>query len=165
MKKKTPDDTDLQQRLRRLGLYGLLAHWSEVAGAAWLEQLAVIEEKERRQRSLERRLRSARIGAFKTMADFDWSWPKAADREVIEELFHLGFVDEGSNAVLLGPNGVGKTMILRNLAHQAVMRGFSVCFTTASDMLSDLAAQESSQALARRLRRYTKPRLLCVDSC
>ena len=36
------------------------------------------------------------------------------------------------------------------------------CFATASDMLADLAAQESSAALGRRLRRYTIPQLLCV---
>jgi DNA replication protein DnaC len=54
-------------------------------------------------------------------------------------------------------------MILKNAAHQAVVRGHTVRFATASDMLSDLAAQESSPALARRLRRYTTPQLLCVD--
>jgi hypothetical protein len=48
-------------------------------------------------------------------------------------------------------------MILKNIAHQAVVRGHSVRFATASDMLADLAAQESSAALARRLRRYTVP--------
>jgi DNA replication protein DnaC len=30
-------------------------------------------------------------------------------------------------------------------------------------MLNDLAAQESAKALARRVRRYTKPKLLCID--
>ncbi len=54
-------------------------------------------------------------------------------------------------------------MMMRNVAQQAILRGHTACFTTASDMLSDLAAQDSSQALGRRLRRYTKPRLLCVD--
>jgi DNA replication protein DnaC len=97
------------------------------------------------------------------MADFDWSWPKSIDRDAVDELFTFGFVAEGSNVVLLGPNGVGKTMMMRNVAQQAILRGHTVCFTTASDMLSDLAAQDSSQALGRRLRRYTKPRLLCVD--
>jgi hypothetical protein len=48
-------------------------------------------------------------------------------------------------------------------AHQAVVRGHTVRFATASDMLADLAAQESSAALARRLRRYTIPHLLCID--
>jgi DNA replication protein DnaC len=53
-------------------------------------------------------------------------------------------------------------MILKNLAHQAVVRGHTR-FATASDMLADLAAQESSAALGRRLRRDTILQLLCVD--
>ena len=88
---------------------------------------------------------------------------KKIDRQGIDELFGLGFLDDGVNAILVGPNGVGKTMILRNLAHHALVQGHTVRFTTASDMLADLAAQECSAALARRLRRYTLPRLLCID--
>lgn len=163
--KRRPDasEPDIQERLRRLGFHGLVARWSDVSTEPWLERVIELEEQERKRRSLERRIRSARIGAFKSIADFDWTWPKSIDREELEELFGMTFLDEGVNAVVLGPNGVGKTMILRNLAHQAVLRGHTVCCTTASDMLADLSAQESSQALARRLRRYTKPKLLCVD--
>lgn len=128
-----------------------------------MQTLVSVEEAERQRRSLERRIRGAKIGGFKPISDFDWSWPKTIDRDALEELFSLGFIAEGMNAVLLGPNGVGKTMILRNLAHRALMRGHNVCFTTASDMLSDLAAQESAPALARRVRKYTKPKLLCID--
>lgn len=157
------DQNLLHERLRRLGLYGLLARWSEIADRPWLAELLDIEEKERQRRSLDRRLRTARIGVFKPMADFDWGWPTKIDRAAVEDLFSLGFLDEGNNTVLLGPNGVGKSMILRNLAHHALVRGNTVQFTTASDMLADLAAQESSAALGRRLRRYTLPRLLCID--
>jgi DNA replication protein DnaC len=123
----------------------------------------VCEEAERQRRSLDRRLRAARIGTFKAIADFDWSWPKRIDRQAIEELFGLSFLDDGTNVILLGPNGLGKTMLLRNLAHQTLVRGHTVRVTSASDMLSDLAAQESAPALARRMRRYTLPKLLCVD--
>ena len=65
--------------------------------------------------------------------------------------------------MLVGPNGVGKTMILKNIALQALARGHTVRFTTASDMLAELAAQDSSSILARRIRRYTLPHLLCID--
>jgi DNA replication protein DnaC len=157
------DPSLARQRLRRLGLHGLLARWTEVADKPWLVELLDIEEDERQRRSLARRLRNARIGTFKPIADFDWTWPKKVDRAAIEELFSLSFLDEGNNAVLLGPNGVGKSMLLRNLAHHALVRGNTVRFTTASDMLADLAAQDSSAALGRRLRRYTLPRLLCID--
>ncbi len=155
--------TELKARLKTLGLFGLISCWDQIADKPWLREVLAIEERERQKRSLERRLRSARLASFKPMADFDWAWPKRADREAIEELFTLGLLKTGHNAVLVGPNGVGKTMILKNVAHQAVVRGHTVQFTTASDMLADLAGQESSVALARRLRRYTVPHLLCVD--
>jgi DNA replication protein DnaC len=152
-----------RERAQRLGFYGLLAHWDEVQGQPWLPHLLEIEDTERRRRSLERRIRSARIGAFKTMADFDWAWPKKIHRATIDELFTLRFIEEGANVVLLGPNGVGKSMIAKNLAYQALLRGHTARFTAASDMLTELAGQSTSGALARRLRRYCNPQLLAID--
>lgn len=154
---------ELRARLRQLGLFGLLARTDEIANKPWLDELLNIEEAERQRRSLSRRLRHARIGAFKPIADFDWTWPKKIERQGIEELFGLGFLEDGTNAILVGPNGVGKSMILRNLAHHALVQGNTVRVTSASDMLADLAAQDGSAALARRLRRYALPRLLCID--
>jgi DNA replication protein DnaC len=159
----TSDPAADRDRARRLGLYGLLAHWDEVQDQAWLPRLLALEDAERGRRSLERRIHNARIGAFKAMADFDWAWPKKIHRPTIEELFTLQFIEEGANVVLLGPNGVGKSMIAKNLAYQALLRGHTARFTAASDMLTDLAAQQTSGSLARRLRRYCNPALLCID--
>ena len=158
-----PDSTPLHRRVHALGLWGLLANWNEVQNAPWLAALLAYEEGERARRSLERRKRNARIGTFKTMADFDWSWPRQIDREAVEDTFTTQFIEEGINIVLYGPNGVGKSMIQQNIASQALLRGYSVRFTTASDMLADLAAQDSSSSLNRRVARYALPSLLCVD--
>jgi DNA replication protein DnaC len=161
---RVADATDqLLERAMKLGLHGVVANWQEACEQPWVAQLIEYAEGERTRRSLERRLRDARIGAFKPMADFDWSWPKKLDRSAVEELFTLQFLRDGVNAVLLGPNGVGKTMTLKNLAQHALLRGFTVRFTTASEMLGDLASRESSVALNRRLARYCNPQLLCVD--
>jgi DNA replication protein DnaC len=97
------------------------------------------------------------------MADIDWGWPEHLDRELVEELFSFQFIRDAANAILVGPNGTGKTMIGQNLAHQALLAGYTVRFTSASAMLNDLAAQDSSRSLQRRLKRYVHPTLLVVD--
>src|SRR6187549_2807540 len=155
--------TELKTRLKALGLFGLISCCDEIIEKPWLRDVLAIEERERQKRGLERRTRDAHVGAVKPMADFDWAWPRKIDREAIEELFGLSFMKTGHNTVFVGPNGVGKTMIVKNIALQALARGHSVRFATASDMLAELAAQESAPALARRLRRYVLPHLLCID--
>jgi DNA replication protein DnaC len=160
----TPADPQaLRERLRQLGFYGLLEHWDAVHGAGWLPELVVWEQSERQRRSLERRLRNARLGRFKLLADFDWAWPKKLDREQIEDLLNLRFLEERANVILVGPNGVGKTLLAKNLAYQALRAGHSVRFVTASEMLNDLAAQDSASALEKRLHRYLQPALLVCD--
>jgi len=64
-----------------------------------------------------RRNRCSRWAEIRTLADFDWSWPTKCERSAIEALFSLGFIEEAVNVVLIGPNGLGKTMLLKNLAH------------------------------------------------
>lgn len=153
----------LYLRAQKLGLYGLLSEWDAVAGEPWLDALLSREEKGRHQRSLERRIQNSKIGRFKPMADFDYAWPTKIDREQIDDLFSLTWLDEATNVILVGPNGIGKSMIAQNLTYQAVVRGATALFLTASEMLNDLAAQEGTSSLQRRLRRYCAPTLLAVD--
>src|SRR3990170_552163 len=153
----------LRERAAALRFYGVLAHWSEVATADWLAPLVQWEEEERARRSLERRLTDAHIGRFKPLADFDWAWPKRCDRGSVEALMELNFIAEAANVVLVGNNGVGKSMLARNVAHQALIRGHTVRFTKAGELLGDLAALDSDAALRRRLRHYAAPDLLVID--
>jgi hypothetical protein len=92
-------EAELKARLKALGLFGLIACWDQIADKPWLREVLALEERERQKRGLERRLRNARVGMFKPMADFDWSWPKKADREAVDELFGLAFLKTGINGV------------------------------------------------------------------
>jgi DNA replication protein DnaC len=161
------DAKALREQAQALRLHGLLAHWPEVMGQAetahWVAQWLRWETAERSRRSLERRLREAHIGRFKPLADFDWSWPKQVDRAAIEELMTLQFLAEASNVVFVGSNGVGKTMCACNLGYQAVLAGHTALFTTAGQLLGDLAALDSDSGLRRRLRHYAAPDLLLID--
>ena len=154
---------ELRKRAHKLGFWGVLAHWEYYATQDWLNNLLAHEEAERQRRSLERRVKSARIGRFKPIADFDWAWPKKIPRAVIEELFSLQFITDVTNVVLIGPNGVGKSMIAQNIAHHAVLNGNTVRFTTASAMLNELASQDGAIALRRRIQHYCRPDLLVID--
>ena len=153
----------LRARAKVLQLHGMLAHWDEISETGWIESLIQWEEQERARRGLERRLKSARLGRFKPLADFDWSWPRQCDREAVNDLMQLNFLDQASNVILVGPNGVGKSTIARNIAHQAVLQGHSVLFIGASQMLNELAAQDGDSALKRRLAKYARPHLLAID--
>jgi len=162
-----PSPAALREHASELRLHGLLAHWAEVMGepehARWVAQMLAWEAAERSRRSLERRLREAHIGRFKPLADFDWAWPKSIDRGAVEELMTLDFLKDASNVVLVGPNGVGKTMCACNIGYQAVLAGHTALFTTAGQLLGELAALDSDSGLRRKLRQYTAPDVLVID--
>lgn len=153
----------LKLQAQALKLHGLLAHWPEIQDQPWLPNLLDWEQQERARRGRERRLRCAGLGAFKPFADFDLSWPKKIDRALLQDLFRLDWLDHATNVVLVGPNGVGKTMIAKNLAHQAALAGASVRFFTVSEMLNTLADQLSSGSLHRKLAFFCRPQLLVLD--
>ena len=169
--KTTTTPTDLKSQLLNLGLnvtaHGLDDFMARAAKSRWspqlmLEELARSEIQERSRRSLERRLQLARIGRFRPMADFNWNWPKKIDRSTIERALTLDFIPDARNFILMGANGLGKTMIAQSIAHAAVQAGHTVLFRTASDILADLHC-DSPQILRRRLQHYARPSLLCID--
>lgn len=160
---KTTESNTLIARLVALKLYGLLERWDEIHDEPWLARVVEWEEASRSRRSLERRLKRARLGSFKPMTDFDWTWPRKIDRAQVEDLFRLRWVASATNVVLVGANGVGKTMIAHNLAHQAILAGHTAKVLTASEMLSSLAEIDSSSALIRQLRTLVRPQVLVID--
>ena len=168
----TTSPTSLKDRLLRIGLQAIariledfLARVtkSRLSPVQMLEELVRLEEIDQHRRSLESRLRRARIGRFKPMTDFDWNWPKKIERDVIERALTLDFVEEHRNLVLLGANGVGKTMIAKNLAYQAALAGHSVLFVTAAELLDDLRAEVAQTTFRRKLTKYASPHVLVID--
>ncbi len=128
-----------------------------------IEYIVDVEDKDRARRGLERRRARSRLERFKAIADFDWNWPKKIERPLVESAVRLDFLESARNVVLVAPQGLGKTMIAQNIAHQAILAGYGVLFLSAAQLLLDLAAQESARALDRRLRYYANVSLLVVD--
>ena len=162
----------LSQQLHAVGLHYVAEHLDDVIALAtkhrWgpvelLGHVTEQETKERARRSVERRLARAKLGRFTPMADFDWAWPTRVDKAAVESALKLDFLESKRNLVLVAPQGLGKTMMAQNIAHQAVLKGHTALFTTASQLLLDLGAQDSPRTLDRRLKHYAHPSLLVVD--
>ena len=167
----TPMSNSLSAQLQQIGLCAVPAQLDDFIARAtkarWsahqiLEQVVKTESAERSRRSLERRLRMSGIKSFKSIADFDWSWPAKIERDVIERALTLDFLGEARNLVLVGRNGLGKTMIARNICHAAVLAGHSVLFRSAAALLEDLHRQ-TPEGRRRKLRTYANVGLLCID--
>ena len=164
--------TDLMARLQALGLMALADGWDDVVALVttkrWsftqaVEHVAALEEKERARRGLERRQRRSKLERFKPIADFDWNWPDQIDRPLVEAALALDFLPVHRNIVLVGAQGLGKTLIAKNIVQHAVLAGHTALFITASDLLLDLGKQESARALERRIRYYAGITLLVID--
>jgi DNA replication protein DnaC len=162
---------NLAEQLQQIGLRVLPANLDDFLARAtkarWsshmlLEQMAQAEAEERARRSLETRLRVSGIKRFKPMADFEWTWPTKIERDVIERALTLDFLPEARNLVLVGRNGLGKTMIAKNICHAAVLAGYSVLFRPAPMLLEELQRQDP-QGRRQKLRTYANMGLLCID--
>lgn len=163
---------ELHKTLLRLKLYRTAEDLDDLVARAtkqrWsaqvlIEEIARTEQRERERRSLERRLKTVGTKKLKPIADFDWNWPTKIDRHAIERALAGDLIRSRENLILVAAQGLGKTTIAKNIAHQAVLAGFSALFVEASTLLLDLAGQDSARALNRRLRHYAKPDLLCID--
>ncbi len=81
----------------------------------------------------------------------------------ILRLLDLTFLRQGTNLVLIGNPGVGKTFLARVFGWKACQANQRVLFTTAMDMLNHLLASQVDHSLVRKLKTYTEPTLLIVD--
>lgn len=90
------------------------------------------------------------------------NWPTKIDRSTIERAFTLDFIPEARNLILMGSNGLGKTMIAKSIAFAALEAGYTVMFRTAPEILADLHC-DSPQTMRRKLNQYGRPALLVID--
>lgn len=131
--------------------------------SAFLERLLAIEVDAVQRRRHHSMLRFASFPAPWRIEDFDFDAQPSIDRKVVEELLTMRFVEEAANVLLIGPPGVGKTMLALCLGHAAVDAGYRAYYTTAADLAARCHRAALEGRWATTMRFFAGPRLLIVD--
>jgi DNA replication protein DnaC len=166
--------TPLEQKLNQLSLSTMSrqlettlteAATKNLSAAATLEWLADMEIDARSQRAIERRFRFSRLQAQPSIDAFHFHHHKSRmqAKPRLLRLLDLSFLAKGTNIVLIGNPGVGKTFLAKLIAWRACQANQRVLFTPAMDMLNHLLASQVDHSLVRKFKVYTEPSLLVCD--
>jgi DNA replication protein DnaC len=166
------DTHQLENKMRSLRLNGMLdslelrlsqAQKDSLGFIQFLELLLEDEMQHRGNRRLASRIAKAHFEEEKSLEDFDFSFNPKVPAQYIHDLATCQFIERKESIIFCGPVGVGKTHLAEALGHQACRLGYSVLFTKANRLLSDLGGGRADDTWEKRLHRYLKPDLLIID--
>ena len=144
---------------------------------AWLERAAqeeigygqflagVLEEElvEREAEETRRRLRQANFPFTATIEQFDFRFRPELKRQVILRYLGPSFVEQGGTLTLIGPPGLGKTMLAICIATKQTQLGYNTRFIAAPALAGQLARATTALGRARALRPLLGCDVLVLD--
>lgn len=162
----------IREHASRLGLTHLtetvtqLVERADAEKVGYLDFVDLLLEEElglREGRRFRNALKLSGLPHHKTIDEFDFSFQPDLDPRKVRDLATLAFIQAKSNVALLGPPGVGKTMLAVGLAVTACRAGYSTYFSTLDDLVRRLRGAEATGRLNRQLAAYLRPAVLVVD--
>ncbi|MFC5150054.1 IS21-like element helper ATPase IstB [Streptomyces aureoversilis] len=162
----------IEAACRNLGLSTIRACWDEFANQALREHapyadfLAELLERECADRDAQRRIRRCEEADFprnKRIEDFDFSKNPNVPKEIIDSLTQPSWIQSGQTLCLIGDTGTGKSHLLIGLGTAIAEAGGRVLYTTAMNLVNELAEAASRKQLRRMVKKYGKVDLLCLD--
>ncbi len=169
----TVDVARLPLLLGELRLPAIGRLWAEMAersdregwpAARFLSALAELEMAERVRRRIERHLLDARLPPNKTLDGFDFSHVPMLSRARVAALASGdAWLAKGTNLLLFGPPGSGKTHISAAISRALVENGYRVLFTRTTELVQRLQAARQDLALEAALTKLDRYDLLVLD--
>jgi len=132
--------------------------------AKTLAALMEHEVAERARRRSARHLLEARLPAGKTLDCFDFTAVTSISKaRVIALAEGDSWLDQGTNILLFGPPGVGKSHLAAALGHAMVDAGYRVLFARTTDLVQQLQTARQELKLATAIEKLDKYHLLVLD--
>ena len=104
---------------------------------------------DREARRRERRIHEARFPRLKLLADFDLAASPRVDPALLATLERGEWIDADQPVVPLGDSGTGKSHLLIELGMAACQRGLRVRYTTAAQLVNELAEAADERDYSR----------------
>lgn len=162
---------EIERALRQLRLSGIAETLStrvmqaQVAQEPFLQTFAAMLQDEldrRRSRLTERRYKRSGLDEKVSLADFDWRFNPKLPRAACFELHTLKFIAEGSNALIVGKPGTGKSHIAKAIAYQATLGGHDVRYLEADAEFARYALASATERIGL-LKEWVEPDLIILD--
>jgi DNA replication protein DnaC len=162
---------EIDRTLRELRLSGIGATLetrivqAQACQQPFIETFSLVLQDEldrRRSRLLDRRYKQSGLDERVTINDFDWRFNPKLPRQACFELLTLKFVAEGSNALIIGKPGTGKSYVAKSIAYQATLQGHDVRYLEADTALAHYSLATPVEQ-RRTLRTLLEPALLVLD--
>lgn len=133
---------------------------------SYLELLKTVVETEinyRMKKNLENRTKQARLPLSFNLDLFDFSSDNGIEKQQLNQLRELGWLEQNFNIILMGPSGTGKTYIAAGLCFDAVDRGYRAYFKTMDELIKTLKMKDITRAAASEYKRIHNAHLLVID--
>lgn len=129
----------------------------------FLVSLLRAEENGKKKRQTERLLDKAHFDSIKRLKDIDYRFNPSLDAGKINRLGELDFIDARENILIIGPPGVGKSMIATGIGRNACEAGYKVLFVNAKELVDQLYEDMQNGNLKTKLEDIRKIPLLIID--
>ena len=126
-------------------------------------RLLMEEHKYRQERSLEYRIKSAKMPLDWTLKTFPFEKQPGVRKHQIQSLAELSFIERAENIVFIGNPGTGKTGLGIGLLHQALVAGHRGRFYNAQDLLDELYASLADRTTPKLIKKLFNYDLLLID--
>jgi len=139
------------------------AHERELPVLSVLDTLLADELAARKERSITVRTKLAHFPVLRTLDSFDFDAQPSLDRQLINDLQTVAFIERSECVALLGPPGVGKTHLAIGLAVRALQAGIRVYFLSAQELLDQIHAAQLEGIPGHKQRHLGNVPLLIID--